>query len=228
VKAIFVASIGLLWHEPIATMQIFVMKNGERLGPFSLEEVNRQLAAAILDPSDEAWYESAPGLRPLSSITGVIMPGGASSSAASLTIATPANTGSTAYAGFWIRALAYLIDTLILLVVSEIILLPLKVLPGDTALTFGALVPLLVCFTYMPAFWSSGLQATIGQMICGLKVVNAITGGRISVGQAFGRWLALLLSIGILFVGVIMVAFSERKRGLHDMLAGTYVVKRAG
>jgi uncharacterized RDD family membrane protein YckC len=208
-------------------MQIFVMKDEERLGPFSLEEVNRQLAAGTFDPSDRAWHEGAPGWRPLLSITGAIMPGGASSSAAPISIATAATSGSTIYAGFWIRTLAYVIDTLILLVVSEIILLPLKVLPGDDALTFGALIPLLVCFTYMPAFWSSSRQATIGQMICRLKVVNAITGGRISVTQAFGRWLALLLAMGILFAGVIMVAFTERKRGLHDMFAGTYVVKRA-
>ena len=36
---------------------------------------------------------------------------------------------------------------------------------------------------------------------------------------------ALLLAMSLLFIGVIMVAFRERKRGLHDMLAGTYVVK---
>ncbi|MBA2584910.1 MAG: RDD family protein, partial [Chthoniobacterales bacterium] len=29
----------------------------------------------------------------------------------------------------------------------------------------------------------------------------------------------------ILFIGVLMVAFTERKQGLHDMLAGTYVIK---
>ena len=202
------------------------MKNEQRLGPFSLEEVNRQLALGTLHPSDEAWYEGAPGWRALLSISGVIMPGGASSSAAPVSFATPAVIGSTSYAGFWMRTLAYLIDSLILVVVSEMILLPLKVLPGDDALLFGAVIPLLVCLTYMPAFWSSKTQATIGQMICGVKVVNAITGTRISVLRAFGRWFALLLAMAILFVGVIMVAFTERKRGLHDILAGTYVVKK--
>jgi uncharacterized RDD family membrane protein YckC len=206
-------------------MQIYVRKDEERLGPFSLEEINRQLATGMLNPSDEAWFEGAPGWRALLSITGVIMPGGASSSAAPIGIATPFTTGSTSYGGFWIRALAYLIDSLILVVASEIILLLLRVLPGNNALTFGALIPLLICFAYMPVFWSSSMQATIGQMICGLKVVNAITGAKISLPRALGRWLALLLAMAILFVGVIMVAFTERKRGLHDILAGTYVVK---
>jgi uncharacterized RDD family membrane protein YckC len=206
-------------------MQIYVRKDEERIGPFSLEEVNHRLAAGTLNPSDEAWFEGSPGWRALLSITGVIMPGGASSTAAPISIATPFTAGSTSYAGFWIRTLAYIIDSLILVVVSEIILLPLKAFPGDNALTFGALIPLLICFTYMPAFWSSSMQATIGQMICGLKVVNAITGGKISLPRALGRWLALLLAMALLFVGVIMVAFTERKRGLHDILAGTYVIK---
>lgn len=206
-------------------MQVYVRKDEERFGPFSLEEVNRQLATGTLNPSDEAWFEGAPGWRALSSITGVIMPGGASSTAAPISIATPTTVGSTSYAGFWIRTLAYVIDSLILLVVSEIILLLLKALPGDNALTFGALIALLICFSYMPTFWSSSMQATIGQMICGLKVMNAITGGKISLPRALGRWLALLLAMAILFVGVIMAAFTERKRGLHDILAGTYVVK---
>jgi len=189
-------------------MQLFVMKNGERLGPFSLEEVNRQLAAGTLEPADEAWYEGAPGLRALSSVTGVIMPGGASSSAASVTIATPPAAPAAAYAGFWIRAIAYVIDALVLLVVSEIILLPLKVLPGDTALTYGALIPLLVCFSYMPAFWSSARQGTLGQIICGIKVVNALTGGRISVPQALARWLALLLAF---LIGLMLLPYWLRE-----------------
>lgn len=206
-------------------MQIYLNKDEERIGPFALEEVNRQLAAGTLQPSDLAWYEGSPGWRELLSIPGVIMPGGASSTAAPISIAIPAMVGSTSYAGFWIRTLAYVIDTLILVVVSELILLPLRSLPEGAVPLIALFIPLLVCFVYMPAFWSSSRQATIGQMICGLKVVNAITGTRISVLHAFGRWLALLLAMSILFIGVIMVAFTERKRGLHDILAGTYVVK---
>lgn len=207
-------------------MQIYLKKDEEeRVGPFALEEVNRQLAAGALHPSDQAWYEGSPGWRALLSIPGVIMPGGASSSAVPVSMAMPATIGSTSYAGFWIRTLAYVIDLLILVIVSELILLPLKSLPEGAVPLIAVFIPLLVCFAYMPAFWSSSRQATIGQMICGLKVVNAITGTRISVLRAFGRWLALLLAMAILFIGVIMVAFTERKRGLHDMLAGTYVVK---
>jgi len=205
-------------------MQIYVTKDGERIGPIPLEEVNRQLAAGSLNPADQAWYEGSPGWRALLSIPGVIMPGGASSTAEPITMATPASTRSTSYAGFWIRTLAYVVDALIILIVSEIIVQFLKYFSENSDLSRAASLPILISFVYMTILWSSA-QATIGQKVCGLKVVNAITGTKISFLRAVGRWFALSLAMSILFIGVIMVGFTERKRGLHDMIAGTYVVK---
>ena len=50
-------------------MQIHIARNGQRMGPFSLEEINRQLAAGTLSLSDQAWYEGAGGWVPLSTGT---------------------------------------------------------------------------------------------------------------------------------------------------------------
>jgi hypothetical protein len=55
-------------------MQIYVGKNGQQLGPFSLEEVNRKLADGTFAASDLAWYEGAAGWAPLSSVAGVVIP----------------------------------------------------------------------------------------------------------------------------------------------------------
>lgn len=207
-------------------MQIYVMKNDERLGPFSLEEVNRQLAAGMLNPSDQAWHEGSPGWKALLSITGVIMPGGASSTAEPIAIAMSATVGSRSYAGFWIRVLASVIDALILVVVSEISVRVLFLFrQSDGLVAIVEAVPIVTAFVYLTFLWSSSMQATIGQKVCRLKVVNAITGGRLSFLRAVARFFALLLAMSILFAGVIMVAFTERKRGLHDIIAGTYVVK---
>jgi hypothetical protein len=52
-------------------MQIHIARDGKQLGPFSLEEINRQLAAGTLSLSDNAWYEGAAGWMPLSSVPGV-------------------------------------------------------------------------------------------------------------------------------------------------------------
>jgi hypothetical protein len=52
-------------------MQVHVARNGQRMGPFSLEEINRQLAAGTLNLTDLAWYEGAPGWVQLSTVPGV-------------------------------------------------------------------------------------------------------------------------------------------------------------
>jgi len=52
-------------------MQIHVARDGQPTGPFSLEEINRQLAAGTLSLSDQAWYEGATGWAPLSTVPGV-------------------------------------------------------------------------------------------------------------------------------------------------------------
>jgi Domain of unknown function (DUF4190)/GYF domain 2 len=52
-------------------MQIHIARNGQPMGPFPLEEVNRQLAAGTLSLSDQAWYEGAAGWAPLSTVPGV-------------------------------------------------------------------------------------------------------------------------------------------------------------
>src|SRR5436190_6265970 len=56
-------------------MQIYVGKNGQQLGPFSLEEINRKLADGAFAGTDLAWYEGAAGWAPLSGVAGVVIPG---------------------------------------------------------------------------------------------------------------------------------------------------------
>jgi uncharacterized RDD family membrane protein YckC len=59
-------------------------------------------------------------------------------------------------------------------------------------------------------------------MIFGMKVTD-LNGARISFGRATARHFAKVLSAFVLFIGFIMVGFTERKQGLHDLLAGTLV-----
>lgn len=70
-------------------MQIHIARDGKQLGPFSLEEINRQLAAGTLSPSDNAWYEGASGWAPLSTVPGV-------TTSAATSAATPAPAPSVA------------------------------------------------------------------------------------------------------------------------------------
>jgi hypothetical protein len=68
-------------------MQIHIARDGKQLGPFPLEEINRQIAAGTLSLSDNAWYEGASGWAPLSTVPGVT--GGAATSSAAIPPSTP-------------------------------------------------------------------------------------------------------------------------------------------
>lgn len=68
------------------------------------------------------------------------------------------------------------------------------------------------------------MQATPGKRALGL-IVTDYNGQRITYLRAFGRYWANLLSTLILLIGYIMVAFTERKQGLHDIICSTLVVR---
>ncbi len=144
------------------------------------------------------------------------------------------------FAGFWIRVGAYLIDIIILVVAMSLIQgitgIDLganfnaefndAVASGGTeeASVIGQLLGLIIGVAYFAGLESSKWQATVGKKALGLIVTDA-NGARISLPRAIGRYFAKILSGIILFIGYIMVAFTEKKQGLHDMLASTFVVK---
>src|SRR6185295_11645157 len=138
------------------------------------------------------------------------------------------------YAGFWWRVLAYLIDGLIL----GIIFWPLSILvvlalsqsgidPDSPVLQLSQFglngFQILVTWLYQAFCESSSWQGTIGKKVLGLRVTD-MDGNQISFGRATGRYFAMMISGMICFIGFIMVAFTEKKQGLHDMLASTLVL----
>jgi uncharacterized RDD family membrane protein YckC len=131
------------------------------------------------------------------------------------------------YAGFWIRVVAYVIDSIIVTVVFG--LLSFALVGGALGVdSFQFLIVLyLVCFvgifSYFAIMESSARQATLGKMAVGIKVGNAENGGRISTLNAFGRVFSKILSGAILYIGYIMVGFDSKKQGLHDKIANTIV-----
>jgi len=76
---------------------------------------------------------------------------------------------------------------------------------------------------YWGLFESSPLQATPGKMVLRIKVTD-IEGNRISFWRAVGRYFSKIVSGLILGIGYLMIAFTEKKQGLHDIMAGTLVV----
>jgi uncharacterized RDD family membrane protein YckC len=77
---------------------------------------------------------------------------------------------------------------------------------------------------YEALLTSSSWQGTIGKRVLRLKVVDE-AGNRIGFGRATGRFFAKILSSMFFCIGFIMIGFTDKKRGLHDMLASTLVMK---
>lgn len=140
------------------------------------------------------------------------------------------------YGGFWIRFVAALIDGILV----ELVVLPVGALIGGmiglagsatnmpgigihlVSGIAGATLGLVANWIYEAAMESSSKQATVGKMALGLKVTD-LEGRRISFARATGRHFSKFISALIFLIGYIMAGFTERKQGLHDMIAGTLV-----
>ena len=123
--------------------------------------------------------------------------------------------GTRAYAGFWIRVAAALVDTLVIGVPAYLL--------RRTFGPYGALA-FLAAYLYFPLMESSASQGTIGKIAFGLTVTDT-SFRRISFGRALGRYVAKIPSALILYLGFVMVGLTPQKRGLHDYIAGTLVLR---
>ncbi len=86
------------------------------------------------------------------------------------------------------------------------------------------LIGLLVPIAYYALLESSPWQATVGKRVCRLRVTRP-DGRRISLPRALGRYLGKFVSALILGIGFLMIAWTQRKQGLHDVMADTLVVR---
>jgi uncharacterized RDD family membrane protein YckC/type II secretory pathway pseudopilin PulG len=142
-------------------------------------------------------------------------------------------------AGFWLRFAASLVDGFIVtggcvLAIGAFSLFA-ALLAGAGVVEPGAAAALGVIafwllllvgqWAYFALMESSARQATLGKQALGLAVTD-LEGERIALGRATGRFLGKILSGIPLNLGYVMAAFTARKQALHDMVAGTLVVRR--
>ena len=167
---------------------------------------------------------------------------------------TSATLTAAPYASFGRRLAAWLIDLIVLWIVQAIVITPILAAVGfgiasdvqamegmndDQAAemvggmigTFMATMGTMMLVTsvlnllYFALMESSKTQGSIGKMALGIKVTD-MNGNRISIGTGFLRAFGKLVSGAILFIGYLMAAFTEKKQGLHDMIASTLVQKK--
>jgi uncharacterized RDD family membrane protein YckC len=153
------------------------------------------------------------------------------------------------YAGFWLRFVAYLVDSFLVGFVAIALFIPLFFLMGGVAIfeslprhevpqadpaQIAALLTLVFTFIglgillqwlYYAYLESGEKQATWGKQILGLYVTD-LSGNPISFGRASGRYFAKLITRMIpLGIGYIMAGFTERRQALHDMIASCLVLR---
>ncbi|MEO7068532.1 MAG: RDD family protein [Rhodanobacter sp.] len=152
------------------------------------------------------------------------------------------------YAGFWKRVAAYILDAIVLYIPGMLISNmmgdaaakaamkdAIASAAGDPHLALAAqmhyydvmwpamLISGVLAWLYFAFCESSAWQATIGKLALGIRVTD-MHGNRISFPRALGRYGAKIISTLLLCIGLLMVAWTRRKQGLHDLMADTLVL----
>ena len=124
------------------------------------------------------------------------------------------------------RLVAFIVDNLIqwgltlALVLASVILGAIFVPLGALALIAG----LAFLFLYFPYFWQKSGQ-TPGMRLMQIKVVRDADGGPLGWGAAILRWIGYYISGLVFYIGFIWIFIDKRKRGWHDLIGGTVVIK---
>ncbi len=140
-------------------------------------------------------------------------------------------------AGIWIRMAAWIADVLFLFlptVVAALVVWATINLGGwlggeinDQVKVFAGISSVIIVmvggFQYFTLFVGWRGQ-TPGKMLFGLKIIR-VTGEHMTYGRACLRSLCWILSLLLFSLGFLMIAFTRQKQGLHDMLAGSYVIR---
>lgn len=157
---------------------------------------------------------------------------------------------NTIYAGFWLRFVAYIIDSIIIGAVYWVMSIPIFAIFGISQANemqnidnmseaeamgmFGTIMALsgattflitVIAILYWSLMESSKYQATVGKIALGLKVTD-MDGKNLDFVKALVRNVCKIISSMIMGIGYIMAGFTEKKQGLHDIIANTLVVKK--
>jgi uncharacterized RDD family membrane protein YckC len=229
-------------------MQVWIGRNGERFGPYTDDEVRQWLRDGTCRPDELGWHEGMTDWRAL----GELFPDERPAVAPGAVPPPPPPflgihdaTVEPEHAGFWLRLGAWVIDYIVLMVpftfislmmgMGDVITSTFARMEHDQAAAVAAYaeamrpisyVVLLVGFAYYVLFESSKWQATPGKMACGIRVTDT-AGQRLTLGRAAARNAVRLLNAVTLLVPMVFyvtAAFTQRKQGVHDLLASTYVV----
>lgn len=138
------------------------------------------------------------------------------------------DTAEYEYAGFWIRVLASIIDSLVMMVVLVPLLVVLQMLGfanlESTEFSWLDIAVQILSAVFYIGCWVK-FAGTPGKRILKLKILDADTGEHLTTGKAIVRYIGYIISAIVLLLGLIWVAFDKKKQGWHDKMANSVVVK---
>lgn len=235
-------------------MDVWIGKDGERLGPYAEADVREGIRNGRFSRDDLGWYDGLADWQPLavlfsdehstprSTSAAPPMPSSTSSQApvaAAASLENPASFGQ--------RVGAWIIDYLILLVPSTFIAVAMgareaytqlmaqlqsgvemsaAVMHYSEAMRAASVITFIVGFIYYVLFEASAWQATPGKRLLRLRVCD-MRGVRLGLGRSAARnavRLTNLIIVLIPFVCYMAAGFTQRRQGLHDLLAGALVL----
>jgi uncharacterized RDD family membrane protein YckC len=226
--------------------QVWYYSRGENQeGPVPIEQLQEMLRNGAIQPDNLVWTEgltqwTAAQMIPalMGTATAAPVPPSAVAPAMPIGILGYQNPtfGHSDYAGFWMRFCAAFIDGLVMFVPTFIAGFVIGFIAGASGIrqntpawTPVALLIQVVgqsmSWLYCAGMESSVYQATLGKLAVGIKVTD-LDGGRIGFGRATGRHFGKWISGIILLIGYMMAGWTEKKQALHDMMAGTLVVRK--
>jgi uncharacterized RDD family membrane protein YckC len=223
----------------------------DRAGPMNITMLRQMLASGQIPAQSLVWCEGMPNWIPAITHPDLAIAAQQQMQAHAQYARAPGagqqlsyygyvQGGETYYAGFWLRFAAWVIDFIVTMAVGCVLGLVIGVIAGVQAGMSGTAAPTfqgpgyeigfygmgaLIGWLYYAIMESSSAQATLGKMACSIKVTNEF-GERISFARATGRFFGRYLSAIILGIGFVMIAFTERKQALHDLMASTLVVRK--
>jgi len=84
---------------------------------------------------------------------------------------------------------------------------------------------IIVIILYECTLECSPLQGTLGKMLIGIQVQDSCDDARITFMRAFIRFFVKIFSILFGGLGILLILFTKKHQGFHDLIAGTVVVK---
>ncbi len=228
---------GLFNAAPKPTGWHYAASGKQSPAPVPFARLQQLAAGGQLQPGDMVWSDGMPQWVAASTIQGLFatapqpaymqpFPGGVIGYQS-------APVGVPAYATFGTRFAASFLDGLIMaginLGVGFAIGFTYVLVNGGRSTksveVFASVIGYILAWLYEALQESSSAQATIGKRALGIVVTDE-AGKRISFGRATGRHFGKYISTIILLIGFIMAAFTQKKQALHDIMAGTLVLKK--